>query len=163
MDAGATPASASAISMQRTAPEPSGDGAVMWCASAVDAEPSTSPQIRAPRALAASHSSSTSTPAPSAMTKPSRSTSYGREMPLDDSAVMLENPATPVGVIAASEPPVITASQMPSEMRRAALPMAWVLAAHAVTVDSHGPRQPNRIDTVAAAALLIIIGTRNGD
>ena len=97
------------------------------------------------------------------MTKPSRSTSNGREMPLLESAVMLAKPATPVGVIAASEPPVITASQMPSEMRRAALPMACVLAAHAVTVDSHGPRQPNRIDTVAAAALLIIIGTRNGD
>ena len=43
MSAGATPASARASSMQRTAPEPSGDGAVMWWASAVDADPRTSP------------------------------------------------------------------------------------------------------------------------
>jgi hypothetical protein len=64
--------------------------------------------------------------------------------------------------MAASLPPVITASHVPAAMRRAALAMAWVLAAQAVTVASHGPRHPNRIETVAAPAFDIIIGTRNG-
>ena len=40
--------------MQATAPAPPGDGAVMWWASAVEAEPSTSPRIVAPRARACS-------------------------------------------------------------------------------------------------------------
>ena len=47
-------------------------------------------------------------------------------------------------------------------MRRAPLPTLWVPAAQAVTVASHGPRKPYRIDTSAAARLPIIIGTRNG-
>ena len=38
----------------------------------------------------------------------------------------------------------------------------WVPAAQAVTVASHGPRKPYRMDTSAAARLPIIIGTRNG-
>ena len=42
---------------------------------AVEAAPMISPQMWAPRATACSHSSSTSTPAPSAITKPSRSVS----------------------------------------------------------------------------------------
>src|SRR5579875_3780962 len=36
-------------------------------------------------------------------------------------------------------------------------------AAHAVTTVSDGPRQPLRIDTCAAPALAIIMGTRNGE
>ena len=36
-------------------------------------------------------------------------------------------------------------------------------AAHAVLTVSHGPCQPQRIDTVALGAFGIIIGTRNGD
>ena len=35
--------------------------------------------------------------------------------------------------------------------------------AQAVAIVSHGPRQPRRIETVAAPALAIIMGTRNGD
>ena len=46
---------------------------------------------------------------------------------------------------------------------RAPFPMAWVPAAHAVTVFSHGPCHPYRIETAAAGALGIIIGTRNGE
>ena len=76
---------------------------------------------------------------------------------------MFPKPAIAVGVIADSEPPASTASQMPSWMRRAALPIECVPAAQAVTVASHGPCQPKRIDTDAAAALAIIIGTRKGD
>src|SRR5487761_2665404 len=82
---------------------------------------------------------------------------------------MFANAATPiggvapVGLIAASAPPVTTTSQRPEEMRRAALPIAWVAEAHAVTTVSHGPRKPNRIEIAAAPALDIIIGTRRGD
>ena len=89
-----------------------------------------------------SQSSRTSAAAPSAITNPSRSTSKGRLTPLEDSAVMLANPATAVGVNGASEPPASTASQRPSAMRRAALPTAWVPAAHAVTTFSEGPIHP---------------------
>ena len=45
---------------------------------------------------------------------------------------MFVNPASDVAVAAASLPPVATASHRPHAMRRAALPMAWVPAAHAV-------------------------------
>ncbi len=114
----------------------------MWWASAVLAEPSTSARGVAPRARACSSSSSTRTPAPSAMTKPSRSLSKGRDTPVVDSAVMFSKPATPVGVMALSVPPVTTASQRPLTIRRAALPMEWVPAAQAVTVVSQGPRKP---------------------
>ena len=55
---------------------------------------------------------------------------------------MLLNPATAVMVNGASLPPASTASQRPSAMSRAPLPMAWVPAAQAVTVFSHGPCQP---------------------
>src|SRR3954463_10832623 len=97
------------------------------------------------------------------MTNPSRSTSNGRDTPLDDRAVMLPKPAMAVGVMAASLPPASITSQRPMGMSRAALPTEWVPAAQAVTVVSHGPRNPYLIDTPAEAALAIIIGTRNGD
>ena len=70
------------------------DGAVMWWASAVEAEPSTSPRIVAPRASASSQASRTRMAAPSAMTKPSRFASNGRLSPLFERAVMLPKPAT---------------------------------------------------------------------
>ena len=119
--------------------------------------------IVAPRPTACSHSSSTSTAAPSPNTNPSRSTSNGRLTPVVDSAVMLRNPASAVIVAADSAPPVMTASQRPQAISRAALPMAWVPAAHAVQIVSFGPCRPHRIEIAAPAALAIIIGTRNGD
>ena len=67
------------------------------------------------------------------------------ERPADpdvDSAVMLAKPASAVGVAAASLPPVTTASQRPQAISRAALPMAWVPAAHAVQIVSFGPCRP---------------------
>src|SRR5918912_672228 len=56
------------------------------------------PKIFAPRALACSARSSTSTAAPSPMTKPSRRASNGRETPSRESAPMRRNAArqTPV-------------------------------------------------------------------
>ncbi len=82
------------------------------------------------------------TAAPSPITKPSRFTSKGMLTPDDDKAVMLVKPATPVGVMQASLPPVTTASTMPHEISRAAYPMAWLDAAHAVTTVSFGPCRP---------------------
>ena len=65
--------------MQRCAPSPSGAGAVTWCASAFDAV-AARPRRRscAPRFFACSSSSRTTMPAPSPITKPSRSLSNGR-------------------------------------------------------------------------------------
>ena len=149
--------------MHDSAPRPPGDGAVMWCASAVEAPPRISARIVAPRASATSHASRISTPAPSAITKPSRVAANGSLTFRDDIAVMLVKPARLVGVMAASLPPAATTSQRPLAIHMAASTSAWVPAAHAVLTVWHGPCQPHRIDTVALAAFGIIIGTRNGD
>ncbi len=45
-------------------------------------------------------------------------------------------------VSADSAPPVITASQRSHAIWRAAYPMAWVEAAQAVQIVSHGPCNP---------------------
>ena len=76
---------------------------------------------------------------------------------------MLVKPARLVGVIAASLPPAAITSQRPLAIHMAASTSACVPAAQAVLTVWHGPCQPQRIDTVALAALAIIIGTRNGD
>ena len=119
----------------------------------------------APRALACSSSSRTSAAPPSAMTKPSRRTSNGLDSPDVESAVMLPKAAiaTP-RVIAASAPPVRTASQRPLAIKR------WPASRSSAcrrrtrsTIVSQGPRQPKRIEIAAAPAFAIIIGTRNGD
>ena len=69
--------------------------------------------MRAPRSRAACSSSSTTTPAPSPITKPSRRRSNGREMPVFERASMRLNAAVPSGVIAASLPPATTVSASP--------------------------------------------------
>ena len=97
------------------------------------------------------------------MTKPSRRTSNGREWPLVDSAVMLANAAIPTGVIPASAAPPTATSHRPEATSRAAWPMLWAPAAHAVMIVSEGPCHPRRIDTAAAPALDIIIGTSRGE
>ena len=84
-------------------------------------------------------------------------------MPLDDSAVMLANPASAIGVMTASAPPATASGTRPDATSRAALPMACVPAAHAVVTVSQGPVRPNFIETAAAAAFGIIIGIMNGD
>ena len=57
---------------------PSGGDRVRWNPSAISPQPSTTPRIVAPRAMACARLSSTSAPAPSAITKPSRSLENGR-------------------------------------------------------------------------------------
>jgi len=76
---------------------------------------------------------------------------------------MFVKAAIPTSVMAASAPPPMATSNRPDATSRAAYPMLWVPAAHAVVMDSDGPCQPVRIDTLAAPALAIIIGTRRGE
>ena len=47
-----------------------------------------------------------------------------------------------MGVMHDSEPPVITTSALSSRIRRAASPIAFALAAHAVATQKFGPFQP---------------------
>src|ERR1039458_3956006 len=97
------------------------------------------------------------------MTKPAPRESKGLDCPEVDRAVMLVNAATATSWIAASAPPPMATSQRPDATRRAAAVTAWVPAAHAVEMVSDGPCQPKRIETLAAPALAIIIGTRKGE
>ena len=64
----------------------------------------------------------------------------------------------PMGVTAASLPPVIITSASPSRMSLKASPMALVALAQAVTTTWFGPRRPYWIDTWALAALPISLG-----
>src|SRR5882724_6220059 len=61
-----------ALRMQPMIGLPSGLDRVRWKESAISPQPSITPRILAPRALACSRLSSTRAPAPSAMTNPSR-------------------------------------------------------------------------------------------
>jgi hypothetical protein len=63
----------------------------------------------------------------------------------------------------ASAAPPTAVSHRPDAINRAAWAMEWAPAAHAVMIVSDGPCQPIRIDTAAAPALDIIIGTRRGE
>ena len=142
---------ASASRMQSAAPRPPGDGAVMWWASQVEAAPSTSPYTVAPRGPAPPRA-----PRAAARRRPRRCRSRrGRrrtaaDSPVRDSAVIVVNAATVVGVMDDSAPPASTASQRPSATMRAPAATECVPAAQAVVSVSHGPRQPCRSDTAAA-------------
>ena len=96
------------------------------------------------------------------MTKPSRSLSNGREMPRSESASSAANAALESGVSAASEPPVTTASTRPDSIIIFAAPMASAPPEQAETMPWHGPSSLKRMETAAAAALLIISGTESG-
>ena len=89
--------------------------------------------ISAPRSSAVSTASSTSTPAPSPITKPSRRASNGREIPLVEVASIAAKAALASDVRAASEPPTIAASASPAWIMRIPAPIAWAPAAHAET------------------------------
>ena len=83
-------------------------------------------------------------PAPSPTTKPSRSLSKGRQACSGSSlrverACIAANPPTPIGVMAASEPPAIITSASPRSMMRYASPMECALVVQAVAVASIGP------------------------
>ncbi len=102
------------------------------------------------------------------MTKPSRSTSYGREARWGSSlrelrAFMLLNPATPVGRMVASAPPQTITSASPNFMMRQASPMLWLEVAQAVTMDMFGPPRPYSMEMRPEAMLLIMYGIMKGD
>ena len=149
--------------MQSAAPRPPGDGAVMWWASQVDAAPSTSPYTVAPRASGRAALLEQQHRRALRDAEPVAPVSKGRDRPLRDSAVMVVNPATVVGVIDDSAPPASTASQRPSKTIRAPAATEWVPAAQAVVRVSHGPRQPCRSATAAAPALGMTIGMVKGE
>ena len=91
------------------------------------------------------------TPAPSAITKPSRSASNGRDARSGSSlrvlsAPMRANAETVSGVTGASVPPATTTSALPSRTMRTPSPMALAPAAHAVAMQSAGPVKPNWIE-----------------
>ena len=81
-------------------------------------------------------------PAPSPITKPSRSRSNGRETPTREVAPMRLNAARVTPVSAASVPPARTTSASPRSIIRLASPMAWLPVAHADTGANDGPRNP---------------------
>src|SRR5690606_15646674 len=124
--------------------------------------------MRAPRACAVSSASRITTPEPSPMMKPSRSRSKGRLARAGsslrvDSARIAPNPPTPIGVMAASEPPAIIASASPRRMISNASPMACAEAEQAVQVAEFGPLAPNRMDTCPEARLMMADGMKNGE
>ena len=79
-----------------------------------------------------------------------------------DRAFSEMNAATPRGVTAASDPPVIMMSDTPWRMLCVASPMAWAAEAQAVVMAELGPFSPKRIETLPAAALHISLGIVNG-
>ena len=86
-------------------------------------------------------------PAPSPITKPSRSASNGRLARSGsslrvESAFMAANPPTPIGVMAASVPPQIITSASPRWIRRKESPTACAEAEQAVAVAEFGPFAP---------------------
>ena len=107
---------------------------------------------RAARGARPRSSSRMTMPAPSPMTKPSRSLSNGR-LALFGSSLRVEsariaaNPPTPIGVIAASDPPAIMTSASSRRMISNASPIACADAVQAVQVARFGPRALKRIET----------------
>jgi len=117
----------------------------------------------APRASASSADSSTSTPAASPITKPSRRASNGLDSPDGEVASIAAKAAFASGVSVASAPPVTTASASPAWIIRSAAPIACVPEAQADITPNTGPRRPWRIASSPDAALPMISGIESGD
>src|SRR3954466_9303381 len=122
----------------------------------------------APRFFAASSSSRIKIPAPSPTMKPSRPLSNGRLARAGSSlrverARIAANPPTPIGVMAASEPPAIITSASLRLMISKASPIACADAEHAVQVAEFGPLAPKRMETWPAARLMMAAGMKNGE
>src|SRR5207248_11303673 len=106
-------------------------------------------------------------PAPLLGAQPSRSLSNGRLAACglslrSDRARAEQKPPRPIGVMAASEPPVTITSAWSCWMARRASPMAWAAEAHAVETAVFGPARPKWMEMLPAAALGIIFGITNG-
>ncbi len=101
--------------------------------------------MRAPRAVARSHSSRTTRPQPSLSTKPSRLRVNGRDALLGsslrvDSARIDANPPMHSGETVASVPPAIITSAPPRAIRWNASPMLCAPVEQADTWLMFGPR-----------------------
>ena len=102
------------------------------------------------------------------MTKPSRSLSNGRLARSGsslrvDSARIAAKPPTPIGVMAASDPPAIITSASSRWMISNASPIACAEAEQAVHVAEFGPLAPKRMETWPAARLMMAAGMKNGE
>ena len=108
-------------------------------------------------------------PAPSPITKPSRSRSHGREARIGwslkpvDMARAAQKPAMPRRHTAASAPPATMTSASSSMIRRAASPIACAPVEQAVTTEWFGPLKPYRIETWPEASLISADGMKNGE
>ena len=80
-----------------------------------------------------------------------------------DSARNAANPPRLIGVIAASDPPVIMTSASPRRMISNESPIACADAEQAVQLARFGPLAPNRIDTCPEARLMMADGMKNGE
>src|ERR1700737_1856868 len=133
------PASDSALRTQPTIGLPSGLDRVRWNESASSPQPATMPRMVAPRAVAASRLSSTSAPAPSAITKPSRFFENGFTA-LRGGAFWVESADSNENRIKASgltEPAVATQSAASASPLRIASTPTWLaVAPDAQAVDS---------------------------
>ena len=102
-------------------------------------------------------------PAPSPITKPSRSRSQGR-LALVGSSFRVEsarawlNPPTAVGVWAISEPPATTTSASPYWIVRMPMPRACVEVVQAVMTARFGPVMPYMMDRWPEIMLTIEAG-----
>ena len=79
-----------------------------------------------------------------------------------ESAFIAQNPPNAMGVIVASVPPAIAASQTPRRTASNASPIAWLDAAHAVVVVMLGPFALYRIAMCPGARLEMSMGMKNG-
>ena len=137
-----------ALRMQPMVGLPSGLERVRWNESASSPQPSITPRIFAPRALAASRLSSTSTPAPSAITKPSRFLEKGFEAACGGSFEVesAESREKRTSDLAFTEPSVPMQSAASVSPRRIASTPSWIAVApeaHAVETEIGEPLVPN--------------------
>src|ERR1700732_441094 len=123
--------------------------------------------MRAPRAFACSSSSRISTPAPPAITNPSRSRSKAREafsgvsLNPDDMAPMPSKRTDKVQS-SSSQPPAKMTSCLPIWISSVAFPMQWFDVAHADEIEYLTPLILNQVARVADAVEDMALGTANG-
>src|ERR1700677_1152614 len=113
------------------ADSPSGNEEDIWYASLFRVKPSTSAKIWAPRARACSSDSRMRAPPPSAMTKPERVESKGRQARVEslislDIDLIVSNAPKVSEASGASAAPAIMTLARPSRMMRKASPTATV-------------------------------------
>src|SRR6185312_12612479 len=133
----------------------------MWKASDDMPQPTSSPRIVAPRAVAWSQASSMRAAPPSPSTMPSRSAENGRQV-TGDMALIASHARTQPAVEMASLPPTRAASTWPMAIIEAAWAMAWAEEAQALEVANTGPLISKAMAAALTPALTITLGTVEG-